>query len=71
MLGSAILYLKGMRILMFQLSGFHYSIVQSSAAQGQAYPYRSLIVSNSKPTTPNLYNACLSAGDIRPPPSRR
>ena len=25
MLGSLILYLKGMRIVMFQLSGFHYS----------------------------------------------
>ena len=25
MLGSRILYLKGMRILMFQLSGFYYS----------------------------------------------
>ena len=24
MLGSLILYLKGMRIMMFQLSGFHY-----------------------------------------------
>ena len=24
MLGSPILYIKGMRILMFQLSGFHY-----------------------------------------------
>ena len=28
MLGSLILYLKGMRILMFQLSGFYCSIVQ-------------------------------------------
>ena len=25
MLGSPILYIKGMRILMFQLSGFHYN----------------------------------------------
>ena len=27
MLGSLILYLKGMRIMMFQLSGFYYSLV--------------------------------------------
>ena len=26
-LGSLILYLKGMRIMMFQLSGFYYSIM--------------------------------------------
>ena len=26
MLGSPILYLKGMRILMFQLSGFYYTL---------------------------------------------
>ena len=27
MLGSLILYLKGMRIIMFQLSGFYYNIL--------------------------------------------
>ena len=29
MLGSPILYLKGMRIMMFQLSGFYYNEPQS------------------------------------------
>ena len=28
MLGSPILYLKGMRVLMFQLSGFYYKFLQ-------------------------------------------
>ena len=29
LLGSLILYLKGMRIVMFQLSGFYYSLPKS------------------------------------------
>ena len=33
MLGSPILYLKGMRILMFQLSGFYYIIVTTDFEQ--------------------------------------
>ena len=32
MLGSPILYLKGMRILMFQLSGFYYRTTQQQAS---------------------------------------
>ena len=33
MLGSLILYLKGMRRMMFQLSGFYYSTAHSSAVR--------------------------------------
>ena len=33
MLGSLILYFKGMRILMFQLSGFYYRVSVSSTSQ--------------------------------------
>ena len=36
MLGSPILYLKGMRILMFQLSGFYYR-VSGSGVQGLGF----------------------------------
>ena len=34
MLGSFILYLKGMRIMMFQLSGFYYSYMIQTLATG-------------------------------------
>ena len=33
MLGSLILYLKGMRIMMFQLFGFYYSVCQTCGWQ--------------------------------------
>ena len=36
MLGSPILYLKGTRILMFQLSGFYYR-VEAMAFRGEAW----------------------------------
>ena len=42
MLGSPILYLKGMRILMFQLSGFYY---RSLGFRGLGFrDYRSLMI---------------------------
>ena len=33
MLGSPILYLKGMRILMLQLSGFYYRVVRGGSLE--------------------------------------
>ena len=46
-LGSPILYLKGMRILMFQLSGFYYSLIIGFRVN----PNSSNLQSN--PTAPN------------------
>ena len=34
MLGSLILYLKGMRIMMFQLSGFYYRVLNAVSDRG-------------------------------------
>ena len=34
MLGSLILYLKGMRIMMFQLSGYYYRLLEFRALDG-------------------------------------
>ena len=33
MLGSLVLYLRGMRILMFQLSGFYYSVLPTLTSE--------------------------------------
>ena len=38
MLGSLILYLKGMRIMMFQLSGYYYKVIPTRNQYG-AYGY--------------------------------
>ena len=40
MLGSLILYLKGMRIVMFQLFGFYYTLFEDS--------YKEIIIRNPK-----------------------
>ena len=37
MLGSPILYLKGMRILMFQLSGFYYMVLMHLKVNEQCF----------------------------------
>ena len=39
MLGFPLLYFKGMRLLMFQLSGFYYSwVLKSIGSQGRDFP---------------------------------
>ena len=40
MLGSPILYLKGMKILMFQLSGFYYKVRSSDSLLSLPLPSR-------------------------------
>ena len=37
MLGSLILYLKGMRIMMFQLFGFYYRVWDWGVSENQGY----------------------------------
>ena len=58
MLGSPILYLKGIRILMFQLSGFYYRLAQlfvlvllerKAPVQGLGIETRPSITLNPKP----------------------
>ena len=57
LLGSLVLYLKGMRIMMFQLSGF-YSIAQAYAPNLQPqepsapYAFEAVAALNPKPQTP-------------------
>ena len=40
MLGSLILYLKGMRRMMFQLSGFYYKSSELSVLAGKDFGFR-------------------------------
>ena len=61
MLGSPILYLKGMRILMFQLSGFYYSLIIGFRVN----PNSSNLQSN--PTAPNtLVSFAGNCGNRKP-----
>ena len=44
MRGSLILYLKGMRIVMFQLSGFYYMVLMHLKVNGKKREGRSLLL---------------------------
>ena len=46
MLGSPILYLRGMRILMFQLSGFYYNLEALIIESGLVVNYTITIIRN-------------------------
>ena len=60
MLGSPILYIKGMRILMFQLSGFHYRFLALGFG-GLGFVYQricflvSLLAKLSRSSVTNLF----------------
>ena len=64
MLGSPILYLKGMRILMFQLSGF-YCIPKSVKCIHSATKLRDIGVSGKKRA---LVRPLEAAAALQPPP---
>ena len=51
MLGSLILYLKGMRTAMFQLSGFYCTLILIVAPRGPRY---GATLKDSRPQTPNF-----------------
>ena len=53
-LGSPILYLKGIRILMFQLSGFYYKLRILGAKTLTLRPQPLTCLKNPKPQTPEL-----------------